>query len=168
MLRLLKLLILIGFIALIAYGGLIIARKSSELEAGTKIYFYYRGNLRPVLRNFTEVSDNEILARTITALWSGPTEKELQQGLVTLIPKDIVIKELSLSGELLNIKLNRLFLNLSGNAQIEGVLKQIVFTATQFPNIRAVNFEVEGNTGTLIIGGEGYTISAPLNREFFK
>jgi spore germination protein GerM len=168
MMRLIKLLLLAGFIFLIVYGGLIVARKSAELETGTKIYFYYHGNLRPVLRDFSEFSPQEQLSKTIAALWAGPTEKEQRQGVVTLIPKDVEIVALTRQGDILTIKLNKYFLNLSGNAQIEGVLKQIVFTLTQFADIRAVNFEVEGVTGTLIIGGEGYTISAPLTREFFK
>lgn len=153
---------------MIVYGGLIIARKSAELETGTKIYFYYHGNLRPVLRDFSEFAEQEVLTKTIAALWLGPTEKESRQGLVTLIPKDVGIIALSRQGDIFTIKLNKYFLNLSGNAQIEGVLKQIVFTLTQFSDVRAVNFEVEGITGTLIIGGEGYTISAPLTREYFK
>lgn len=169
MIRFLNFLIFTIVLALIIYGGIFISKNTGTADTGTKIYFFYRGNLHPVSRDFGQISEQELLSKALSDLWAGPNEKEKKQGIISLIPKDINIQELALTDGILKIKLNKLFLNLSGNAQIEGILKQIVFTMTQFSGIQAVDFNVEGNRGgTLIIGGEGYTINRPLNREYFK
>ena len=55
-----------------------------------------------------------------------------------------------------------------GHNAIDGVLRQIVFTATEIHGIKAVRFKVFGHeSNTLVIGGEGYTVDRPLSRADF-
>ncbi len=158
----------LAILIVLFYGGFLLKEKTPAETGGAHIYLYQKAKLIPVPRKLS--GQNNSIALALSELWKGPSAMEAKNNIISLIPGDVLILSMQHSGEILSLNFNDRILKLSGgNAYIEGILKQIVFTATQFPEIKAVQFAVEGKQNqALIIGGDGYTISAPLTRNSFK
>jgi len=99
----------------------------------------------------------------VQALIAGPTTEERQRGLISLIPPGT--KMISAA-----VRDNTAYLNFSEDFRyntygVEGYaaqLRQIVFTVTEFPNVRDVQILIEGRRIDFL--GEGIWIGSPLNR----
>ena len=104
------------------------------------------------------------LTDVIQALITGPNEEEKRKGLVSLVPPTTKILSITIRGDTAYINLSEDFLyNTYGVEGYAGQLRQIVFTATEFPNIRDVQILIEGARVDYL--GEGVWIGSPLNRE---
>ena len=104
------------------------------------------------------------LTDVIQALITGPNEDEKRKGLVSLVPPATKILSVTIRGDTAYINLSEDFLyNTYGVEGYAGQLRQIVFTATEFPNIRDVQILIEG--GRVDYLGEGVWIGSPLGRE---
>ena len=166
--RFLGSILIIICLGLLFYGGLVIKEKNDQPNNNLYVYFYYHDKFYPAKRNVSGLANR--LDYILTELWKGPNASEKQRGIITLLPADLILLDHTLSNGTLCLTFNDKLLKIAGgNAIVEGLLKQIVFTCTQFLNVQDVKFKVAGyQNNTLIIGGDGYTISAPLNREYFK
>jgi spore germination protein GerM len=104
------------------------------------------------------------LTDVIQALISGPNDEEKRKGLVSLVPSGTKILSVAIRGDTAYINLSEDFLyNTYGVEGYAGQLRQIVFTATEFPNIKDVQILIEG--GRVDYLGEGVWIGSPLSRE---
>ena len=109
---------------------------------------------------------NAPMTDVIQALITGPTEEERQRGLISLIPPGTRMLSATVRG-------NTAYLNFSEDFQfntygVEGYaaqLRQIVFTVTEFPNVRDVQILIDGRRIHYL--GEGIWIGSPLNRDMF-
>ena len=100
----------------------------------------------------------------LQALIAGPNENERQRGLISLIPPGTKILSASIRGNTAYISFSEEFqYNTYGVEGYAGQLRQIVFTATEFPNVRDVQILIEGRRIDYL--GEGIWIGSPLNRE---
>ncbi|GBR75933.1 hypothetical protein NO2_0558 [Candidatus Termititenax persephonae] len=131
------------------------------------VYFYRYEKLQPVRR--TRQNDLPKATVALTELLAGPTTEERSNRIQTMLPPQLQCKSWSKANDILILDFNQELLKISGGHNvIEGALKQIVFTATEIKGIKAVRFQVENQRGgTLVIGGEGYTIERPLGRDYF-
>ena len=102
----------------------------------------------------------------VHALIAGPTEEERQRGLICLIPPGTRMLSAAVRGNTAYINFNEDFqFNTFGVEGYAGQLRQIVFTVTEFPNIRDVQILIEGRRVDYL--GEGIWIGSPLSREMF-
>jgi len=92
------------------------------------------------------VSDSPLLD-SLNALLDGPTAEEKNRGFINFIPQNSRI----ISAQVIN---NTVFLNFNeefryntfGREGGAAQLKQIVWTATEFPNVHNVQIQIEGKT----------------------
>jgi spore germination protein GerM len=160
--------ILLVIFGAVLTGLFVIKDKNISQQKDTvNVYFYYQERIYPVARK-VESGENPIKLALIELL-NGPTMEERTRGLQTLLPRQVQIKELALQDGILEIYFNEALLQISGgHSLIEGILSQVVYTATAFKEIKAVKFRIAGKPdGQLVLGGEGYIIDAPLTREYF-
>jgi spore germination protein GerM len=116
----------------------------------------------PVTRSLP-VSDSP-LADVLRELLRGPTGEESGQGLITLIPQGTQLISATMRG-------STVVLNFSGEFQINrygaegfaGQLRQVVWTATEFSTVSAVQILIDGNTVSYL--GENIPISGPVGRD---
>jgi spore germination protein GerM len=106
----------------------------------------------------------EPLSRAVAELLAGPTEQEKAAGLSTLIPGGTRVLHLRIKDKVAIIDFNRKLENYGGgSARIEGVIAQIVYTATAIPGVDKAWIRIEGNK-EIVLGGEGLVLDKPLGR----
>jgi spore germination protein GerM len=141
-------------------------RSSAELRERV-LYFIQVDRSGTILRVKVNrkfpVSDSP-MADVIKALIAGPNEDEKRKDLISLIPLGTRIISATIRGSTAYINFNEDFLyNTFGIEGYEGQLRQIVFTVTEFPNVKDVQFLIEGQRIDYL--GEGIWIGSPLSRE---
>jgi spore germination protein GerM len=105
------------------------------------------------------------LRETLTALMSGPTSTELNQGLLNIIPERARLKNVYVKKNTAYIDFSEEFrFNSIGQAGLEAQLKQVVFTATEFSNVRSVQILIEGKIQRFL-SPEGLLIQKPISRD---
>lgn len=157
-------------ILLVIFGAQILLEKNDGHENSLNVYFYRNEKLLPFKREFLgEAPLTEKIGFVLGELQKGPLTSELKQGVVTLMPRELMLRQVSFSEGIVSIYFNNEVTNISGGiSYISGLLKQFVWTVTQFKEVAVVNFRSIGNPNQpLVIGGEGYTIDVPLGRESF-
>jgi spore germination protein GerM len=109
------------------------------------------------------VSDSPMLD-ALNALLRGPTTEEERRGLVSLIPPETRILSATVRGNTAYISFSEEFqYNTYGVEGYAAQLKQIVWTATEFPNVRDVQILIEGRRVDYL--GEGIWIGSPISRD---
>jgi len=104
------------------------------------------------------------LTKAIEELMVGPTETEKAAGLSTRIPDGTRVIHLHTKDKVAIIDFNRKLENYGGgSARIEGIIAQIVYTATEAPGVEKVWIRIEGNK-EIVLGGEGLVLDKPLSR----
>lgn len=108
------------------------------------------------------------LTATLAALLQGPTTAEVNQELISLISPQTRINSVYIKGNTAYIDFNEAFrFNSLGKEGMIAELKQVVYTATEFPTVKAVQILVEGEV-TKFLGPEGVAIDKPLGRDSFQ
>jgi len=103
---------------------------------------------------------------TLNVLLSGPSSSELNKGLLNLIPEKTRILSATVRGNTAYISFSEDFLfNTFGIEGYVAQLRQIVWTATEFPNVNDVQILIEGRRLDYL--GEGIWIGSPINRQSF-
>jgi hypothetical protein len=112
------------------------------------------------------VSDSPLLD-SMSALLSGPSEDEIRKKLITLVPQGTKLLSAQVRGSTAYLNFNEAFMyNHYGIEGYAGQLKQVVYTATAFPNVQDVQILIEGAKRDYL-GGEGVYIGRPLSRNSF-
>jgi spore germination protein GerM len=131
------------------------------------IYFTQVDREGDILRTKTSrrisPSDSPMLD-ALTALLQGPTSEEQRRGMVSLVPPGSRILSATVRGNTAYISFSEEFqYNTYGVEGYAAQLKQIVWTATEFPNVQDVQILIEGRRVDYL--GEGIWIGSPLNRD---
>ncbi|MBN1835733.1 MAG: GerMN domain-containing protein [Spirochaetales bacterium] len=123
-------------------------------------------HLKPVARPVEYV--DAPLTATLQALLKGPTAAEISQGLMTMIPPETRLRRLYVKDDTAYLDFNEAFrFNSLGKEGLIAQLQQIVYSSTEFSNVKQVQFLIEGNV-TDYLGPEGLYIGKPLSRESFR
>ena len=149
------------------------ARQSPQASQGAAelrdraLYFIQVDRGGDILRIKTSrklpVSDSP-MTDVIQALIAGPSADEKNRGLLSLIPPNTKILSATVRGDTAYISFNEDFqYNTYGVEGYAGQLRQVVFTATEFPNVTDVQILIEGRRVDYL--GEGIWIGSPLNRD---
>jgi spore germination protein GerM len=101
---------------------------------------------------------------SLRALLGGPSAEEQRRGMVSLIPKGVRILNATVRGSTAYISFSEEFqYNTYGVEGYVAQLRQIIWTATEFSNVKDVQILIEGNRVDYL--GEGIWIGSPLGRE---
>jgi hypothetical protein len=108
-------------------------------------------------------SDSPLLD-VLNLLLQGPTEAEQGQGFTSLIPEGVRIQNARVTGNTAVISFNENFMfNSYGAEGYIAQLRQIVWTATEFPNIYDIQILIEGRRVDFL--GESIRIGRPIGRD---
>ncbi|MDR1024905.1 MAG: GerMN domain-containing protein [Treponema sp.] len=106
------------------------------------------------------------LQDTLQSLITGPDAGEEQRGMRSLIPPETRVLNAVIEGSTARINFSEEFqYNTDGMDGFAAQLIQIIWTATEFPNVKDVQILIEGNRIDHL--GEGIPIWGPLNRQSF-
>jgi spore germination protein GerM len=110
-----------------------------------------------------EVAGPAVLRGALTELLEGPTAAEATGGLLTTIPAGTTLLDLNLADRIATVDLNDEYEAGGGSMSLFARVAQVVFTATQFDNVDAVRFWMNGEPIDYL-GGEGITLDEPQAR----
>jgi hypothetical protein len=100
----------------------------------------------------------------VVSLLSGPTAAEEARGISSLIPAGTQLINAAMRGTTAVLNFNETFLfNNYGAEGYLAQLRQIVWTATEFPGVRNVQFLIEGQRVDFL--GDNIRIDAPVSRD---
>ena len=142
------------------------AAKPVETRSRT-VYFSRAGTdgepLRaPAVRTIA-VSASPLLD-SLNALLTGPSAEEQRRGMVSFIPPDSRIITLRVQGNTAYINFNEPFqFNTYGREGFTAQVAQVVWTATEFPNVKDVQILIEGRRIDYLC--EGLWIGSPVDRD---
>ena len=117
--------------------------------------------LTPVNRSL--IASQTPLLDCISALLAGPSAEERRRNLATFIPEGSRILTARIIGNTAELNFNEEFrYNTLGREGCIAQLQQVVWTATEFPNIHNVQILIGGNRVDFL--SEGIPIGTPLRR----
>lgn len=88
----------------------------------------------------------------IGALLAGPSAPERAAGLDSQIPAGTALHGVRISGGIATVDLTSSFVSSAGTGSMPVRIAQLVYTATQFPTVKGVRFEINGQRPT-VVGG---------------
>jgi germination protein M len=142
---------------------------SSQAPVGTTVvraYFWLGGGvgsagLVAVLR---EVPGTTAVARAaMNALLAGPGTAEAGRSISTAVPNGSQLLGLSIKDGVATVDLSSEFESGGGSASVLTRLGQVVYTLTQFPSVKSVVFQIEGETRS-VFSTEGVVLDGPVGR----
>jgi spore germination protein GerM len=96
-------------------------------------------------------------------LLQGPSRAERARGISSEIPPGTVLRGVTVSGGTATVDLGVVFTQGGGSSTMLGRVWQVVYTASQFHDVTAVQLLIGGRRVDAL-GGEGVLIGAPLRR----
>jgi len=140
------------------------AEKPAETRDRT-IYFMRDGGAELQLTKVNrklKVSDSPLFD-CVNALIAGPTAEEKNRGFISFVPPGTRLISAQVRQNTVFLNFNEEFrYNTLGREGCAAQLKQIVWTATEFPNVQDVQIQIEGKTVDFLM--EGITIRNPIGR----
>ena len=120
--------------------------------------------LVPVERNVPGSIDR--VSAALGELFKGPTEAESNSvpAITTTIPTNTLLLGVTLTDGIATVDLSREFESGGGSFSMSGRLAQVVYSLTQFPEIKSVVFELDGEAVT-VFSSEGILIEEPVTRD---
>ncbi|HHV55968.1 MAG TPA: GerMN domain-containing protein [Firmicutes bacterium] len=107
----------------------------------------------------------EQLRVALEELLQGPTPQEKRDGLESEIPVGTKLRNLRVSRRVAFVDLDSTFESGGGTASVRARVAQLVYTATQYPEIAdKVRIMIDGQMPEAITG-EGYIVEEPLTRQ---
>ena len=125
--------------------------------------FVDNAGLVPVLREIPKTQ--AVGAAAMAALIHGPNDAELgaRPAMYTTIPDGTRFLGLTIDAGVATVNLSKEFESGGGSASVLGRLAQVVFTLTQFPTVKSVRFQLDGEQVTTF-SGEGVVLDTPVGR----
>jgi spore germination protein GerM len=121
--------------------------------------------LRTAVPRKLPASDSPLLD-ALGALLLGPSAEEQRRGLITLLPSGTAILSATVRGSTAYISFNEDFqFNTNGADGYTAQLRQVVWTATEFSNVKDVQILIEGRRVDYL--GESIWIGSPVSRDMF-
>ncbi|MDR1374225.1 MAG: GerMN domain-containing protein [Treponema sp.] len=119
--------------------------------------------IRTKVQKTLPVSDSPMLD-ILRSLLQGPSAEEQRRGFISLIPQGTRIINATVRGETAYINFSEEFqYNTYGVEGYAAQLKQVVWTATEFSNVKDVQVLIEGRRVDYL--GESVWIGSPINRD---
>lgn len=120
-------------------------------------------SLAKVNRSIKFINDSPLVS-SIQALLKGPTSAELSNGLISMIPKGTTLLSAWVTNSIAYLNFSENFqFNSLGADGLRAQVKQVIWVATEFPTVKAVQILIEGKTQEYL-GGDNVEIGKPLTR----
>ena len=125
--------------------------------------FTHPAGLVPVLREIPKTQ--AVATAAMNALIAGPNDKEMgaRPAMYTTVPDGTRLLGLSITDGVAIVNLSKEFESGGGSASVLGRLAQVVYTLTQFPTVKTVTFQLDGQPVTTF-SGEGVVLDHPVGR----
>jgi hypothetical protein len=103
------------------------------------------------------------VAEALTLLLEGVTEEEAAAGLSSPVPEGTRLLGVEVAGGVASVDLSGEFESGGGSLSVLGRVAEVVYTATQFEAVDAVDFLIDG-TPVDVLTGEGLIVDRPQTR----
>jgi len=110
-----------------------------------------------------KVAGDSVLEKTMKELVKGPTTAEKNRGMLTAIPPSLKVNSVRIRNNIAEIDFNGAIEQGAGGSVLINRIDQIVYTATQFPNVQSVVITINGKPRQTL-GADGLSIEGPLHR----
>jgi germination protein M len=132
-------------------------------KKGGALYFFKAGKLVAVQRDYKGVKP--IPAIALEFLLAGPNAEEAQKGYYSQIPSGVRMLGVLVENKIARANFSRELEEYGGGAaRVQGMVRQIVYTLTEFSQISKARILIEGQEREYL-GAEGYVIDHPLGRK---
>jgi germination protein M len=108
-----------------------------------------------------------VATAAMTALLGGPSASEKAAGLKTIIPTGTKLHGVTISNGIATVDFSSAYESGGGTLSMTARLAQVVYTLTQFPTVKGVNFKIDGKKVT-VVGGEGIMLTHPQTRADYE
>lgn len=115
----------------------------------------------------SEPSTPRIGSAAVQALLGGPVSDEEAAGVGTQIPDGTRFLGLTIAKGVATVDLTSEFESGGGSASMNMRIAQVVYTLTQFPTVKGVLFELDGQPVD-VLGGEGVIVDHPVTRKDYR
>lgn len=116
--------------------------------------------LAPVARN---VPGGALLENAMKELIKGPTPAEKKKGHLSAVPPGLRVNSIRVRNRSAEIDFNGAIEQGANGSILINRIDQIVYTATQFPNVKSVIIKINGKQKQTL-GPDGLSIGGPLHR----
>jgi len=145
------------------------APTAGSVRADVQVYFVRSEpggraqTLAAVHRHVPAGGSRALTDAALRQLLEGPSRGERARGLGSEIPPGTVLRAVTIANGTATVDLGVAFAQGGGSSTMLGRVWQVVYTATQFPDITAVQLLIGGRRVDAL-GGEGVMVGAPLRR----
>ena len=101
------------------------------------------------------------------SLLAGPTPREQAAAVGSQIPAGTQLLGLTVDDGVATVDLTSEFESGGGSASMNMRIAQVVYTLTQFPTVKGVLFELDGQRVD-VLGGEGVIVDEPVTRKNYR
>ncbi len=126
-------------------------------------YIKSQDKLKLVKVNRVIPNSDTPLTDTINLLLKGPSDKEERKGLSSLFPANVELLNAEVRNNVAYLSFNSEIESGMGISMLQARLFQIIYTATQFPNISSVQILINDRKKPTF-STEGLSIKSPLKR----
>lgn len=106
-------------------------------------------------------------AAALRSLLEGPTPREAEAGIASLIPAGTRLLGLDVKGGTATVDLTSEYESGGGSLSMTGRLAQVVYTITEFPTVQRVRFALDGEQVD-VFSGEGIVLEQPVGRADYE
>lgn len=152
----------VAVLAAVVVAGMYFWPLLQQRPPSVKVYFYKGDKLFAIER---EIKAGESPAqKALGELLAGPNPDEKLEGITTQLPAGTRVLRIRVKGHVAIVDFNRKLETYGGgSARLEGMIAQIVYTATEIPGVEKVWIWMEGEK-EVVLGGEGLVLDRPLSR----
>ena len=126
--------------------------------------WFHNGNALTAATRYAEAQPTSVIA--VSALLAGPTREERSAGVGSQVPVGTILRDVHVRGGIATVDLSGRFDDGGGSLSMELRLAQVVYTLTEFPQVEAVVFELDGKPVS-VFSAEEISIDRPLRRGDF-
>lgn len=130
-----------------------------------EVWFAGDDGLVPVRR--THEPTPLVATAAVGALLAGPSASERAAGISSAVPKGTRLLGISIHNGVATVDLTSQYESGGGSVSMQTRLAQVVYTLTQFPSVKRVQFKIDGKP-VEAIGGEGVVVDPPVGRNAFE
>jgi germination protein M len=151
-------------------GGTLETGSSSTSEGSAslvryEVWFTRDESLFMVRR--TQEATPRIGTAAMESLLAGPSAQEQAAAVGSQIPAGTQLLGLSVDSGVATVDLTSEFESGGGSASMNMRIAQIVYTLTQFPTVKGVLFQLDGQPVD-VLGGEGVIVDQPVTRKDYR
>jgi len=130
-----------------------------------QVWFTKGESLYMVTRS--QASTPRVGTAAVESLLEGPDMREASAAVGSQIPTGTQLLGLTIDGEVATVDLTSEYESGGGSASMNMRIAQVVYTLTQFPRVKGVLFELDGQPVD-VLGGEGVIVDHPVTRKDYR